>query len=53
MKRRSLLSYIVIFLATVSLSVACSNPASNMKTDTDTGINQGETTDTQVRLGDF
>lgn len=51
MKRRSLLSYIVIFLATVSLSVACSNPASNIKTDTDTGINQGETTDTQVRLG--
>jgi NitT/TauT family transport system substrate-binding protein len=51
MKRRSLLSYIAIFLATVSLSVACSNPASNIKTDADTGTNQEEATDTQVRLG--
>lgn len=49
MKRRLLLSYIVIFLATVSFSVACSNPASNITTDT--GTNQGETTDTPVRLG--
>ncbi|MBL1208624.1 ABC transporter substrate-binding protein [Geminocystis sp. GBBB08] len=51
MKRRSLLSYIVIFLATVSLSVACSNPASNIQTNTETPTTPNTSTETAVRLG--
>lgn len=51
MKRRSILSYIVIFLATVSLSVACSNPASNIQTSTDTNQTQNNDSGTAVKLG--
>lgn len=48
MKVRSLLSYIVLFCITLSLMIACSNPASQMKTETSGNPSPGVTT---VRLG--
>lgn len=51
MKRRSLISYILIFLATITLTVACSNPASNIQTDTDTQTNQNSEVGSPVKVG--
>ncbi|MBD2393965.1 ABC transporter substrate-binding protein [Cyanobacterium aponinum FACHB-4101] len=50
MKRKSFLSYLVVFFATLTLAVACNNPASNIDTNTNTGGDtNGETP--VVRLG--
>lgn len=39
MKIRSLLSYCVLFVVTLSLIVSCTNPAANMKTQSDNNTN--------------
>lgn len=50
MKRKSFLSYLVVFFATLTLAVACNNPASNIDTNTNArGDTNGETP--VVRLG--
>ncbi|GAB4316964.1 MAG: ABC transporter substrate-binding protein [Geminocystis sp.] len=50
MKRKSFLSYLVVFFATLTLAVACNNPASNIDTNTNAGGGtNGETP--VVRLG--
>ncbi|WP_330204013.1 ABC transporter substrate-binding protein [Cyanobacterium sp. Dongsha4] len=50
MKRKSFLSYLVVFFATLTLTVACNNPASNIDTNTSAGGGtNGETP--VVRLG--
>jgi NitT/TauT family transport system substrate-binding protein len=49
MKARSPLSYILIFLITLTFSVSCRNPASNIKTTT--GSDASAPTAGQVRLG--
>ncbi|AFZ55264.1 ABC transporter substrate-binding protein [Cyanobacterium aponinum UTEX 3222] len=49
MKRKSFLSYLVVFFATLTLAVACNNPASNIDTNTNAG--GGTNGETPVRLG--
>jgi len=50
MKLRSLLSSILVFLVTLSLTVSCSNPASNIQTNTG-GSTPAPATAASVRLG--
>jgi NitT/TauT family transport system substrate-binding protein len=48
MKRRSLLSYIIIFSLTLTLAVSCGNPASKIETQNNTS---GSSASADVRLG--
>lgn len=49
MKRKSFLSYFLIFFTTLTFAVACNNPASNI--DTTTSPTENNTAETQVKLG--
>lgn len=49
MRKRSLLSYIIIFFLTLTLAIGCGNPASNIKKTNETTSTSSE--NAQVRLG--
>jgi NitT/TauT family transport system substrate-binding protein len=51
MKSRSLLSCVALFLISIVLTVSCSNPASQMSTDTESSPSSSQATGTVVRLG--
>jgi NitT/TauT family transport system substrate-binding protein len=51
MKSRSLLSCVALFLVSIVLTVSCSNPASQMLTETDSSPSSSQATGTVVRLG--
>jgi NitT/TauT family transport system substrate-binding protein len=52
MKTRSLLSALLLFIITFTLAVSCTNPATQVKTTTDTGANNANSANSEaVRLG--
>jgi NitT/TauT family transport system substrate-binding protein len=51
MKLRSLLSYILLGIVTLTLTVSCNNPASNIQTTTETGSSASPVEAGAVRLG--
>ncbi len=51
MKLRSLFTYIALFVAGLTLTVSCTNPAANIKTDADTTSSSGGGGATIASLG--